>query len=72
MREYEMETTFDVPLRTFLRLVYGDDGLCLRQYHASCGKCEDATVPAWDVSEDRSTTLQGVLGSRTIAFSKPM
>ena len=72
MREYEMETTFDVPLRTFLRLVYGDDGLCLRQYHASCGKCEDATVPAWDVSEDRSTTLHGVLGSRTIAFSKPM
>ena len=67
-----METTFDVPLRTFLRLVYGDDGLCLRQYHASCGKCEDATVPAWDVSEDRSTTLHGVLGSRTIAFSKPL
>ena len=72
MREYEMETTFDIPLRTFLRVVYGDDGQCIRQYHASCGNCADATVPAWDVSEDRTTTLQGVLGSRTIAFSKPM
>jgi len=72
MREYEMETTFDVPLQTFLRVVYGDDGQCLRQYHASCGNCEDATVPAWDVSEDRSSALHGVVGSRTIAFSKPM
>ena len=72
MREYEMETTFDVPLQTFLRVVYGDDGQCLRQYHASCGNCADATVPAWDVSEDRSTELHGVVGSRTIAFSKPM
>ena len=67
-----METTFDVPLQTFLRVVYGDDGQCLRQYHASCGNCEDATVPAWDVSEDRSSALHGVVGSRTIAFSKPM
>lgn len=72
MREYEMETTFDVPLQTFLRVVYGDDGRCLRQYHASCGNCEDATVPAWDVSEDRSSALHGVVGSRTIEFSKPM
>jgi len=73
MREYEMETTFDVPLQTFLRVVYGDDGQCLRQYHASCGNCEDATVPAWDVSiSDRSSALHGVVGSRTIAFSKPM
>ena len=66
-----METTFDIPLRTFLRVVYGDDGQCIRQYHASCGNCADATVPAWDVSEDRSTELHGVVGSRTIAFSKP-
>ena len=57
-----METTFDVPLQTFLRVVYGDDGQCLRQYHASCGNCADATVPAWDVSEDRSTELHRLLG----------
>ena len=45
-----METTFDVPLQTFLRVVYGDDGQCLRQYHASCGNCEDATSSQSDAS----------------------
>eukprot|EP00227_Mantoniella_beaufortii_P013646 CAMPEP_0197577806 /NCGR_PEP_ID=MMETSP1326-20131121/2296_1 /TAXON_ID=1155430 /ORGANISM="Genus nov. species nov., Strain RCC2288" /LENGTH=268 /DNA_ID=CAMNT_0043140925 /DNA_START=258 /DNA_END=1061 /DNA_ORIENTATION=- len=62
MREYEIETTFDVPLETFLRVVYGDDGFFFRRYHADAGDDPAASVPPWDLSD----------GTRVVTFCKTM
>ena len=48
-----METTFDVPLQTFLRVVYGDDGVCLKKFHEECGGCHAAVVPPWIATAER-------------------
>tara|TARA_B110000977_G_scaffold112505_1_gene145781 strand:+ start:2959 stop:4521 length:1563 start_codon:yes stop_codon:yes gene_type:complete len=69
MREYEMETTFDVPLQTFLRVVYGDDGVCLKKFHEECGGCHAAVVPPWIGDHDSESNQ---IASRSINFSKPM
>ena len=70
MREYEMETTFDVPARTFLRVVYGDDGFFFRRFHHETGECPDASVPAWNsggMGDDA-----GSPSTRVVVFTKTM
>jgi len=57
-----METVFDVPLATFLRVVYGDDGDFFRRFHAETGGRDDAVVPPFEP----------VSGARVVAFSKMM
>ena len=57
-----METVFDVPLATFLRVVYGDDGDFFRRFHAETGGRDDAVVPPFEP----------VSGARVVAFSKAM
>ena len=57
-----METVFDVPLATFLRVVYGDDGDFFRRFHAETGGRDDAVVPPFEP----------VSGARVVAFSKTM
>ena len=42
-----MGTTFDVPLHTFLRTVYGDDGEMFKSFHFECGGDGDVSVSPW-------------------------
>ena len=65
-----METTFDVPARTFLRVVYGDDGFFFRRFHHETGECPDASVPAWNsggMGDDA-----GSPSTRVVVFTKTM
>ena len=59
-----METTFDVPARTFLRVVYGDDGFFFRRFHHETGECPDASVPPWTARSSDAT--------RVVVFTKTM
>jgi len=59
-----METTFDVPARTFLRVVYGDDGFFFRRFHHETGECPDADVPPW--------TRRSSDATRVVVFTKTM
>ena len=60
-----METTFDVPARTFLRVVYGDDGFFFRRFHHETGECPDASVPPWTARSSGDAT-------RVVVFTKTM
>lgn len=77
MREYEMGTTFDVPLHTFLRTVYGDDGEMFKSFHFECGGDGDVSVSPWrgvsDLLDDETDhTANTIRASRVVRFRKPM